>query len=77
MDEDADPFATPAATQSPAPKPLGGGLLAPPKGMLSPPPVKGAIPAPGAARTAAPAPAASTSSSSGFDDFGSFGRYLK
>lgn len=69
-DEESDPFATPAATQSPAPKPSGGGLLAPPKGMLSPPPAKGSFATAQAA--SAPRPTATTSNSSGFDDFGSF-----
>jgi hypothetical protein len=76
-DDDPDaPGGSSSTTQSSAPKPVsGGGLLAPPKGMLSPPPAKGPFAAPSTAHTTR-TPSA-TSSSSGFDDFGSFtSRYV-
>jgi hypothetical protein len=77
-DDDHDaPGGSSSTTQSSAPKPVpGGGLLAPPKGMLSPPPAKGPFAAPSTAHTTR-TPSA-TSSSSGFDDFGSFtSRYVR
>lgn len=71
-DDSDDGFAH--STSPPAFKPSSGGLLAPPKGMLSPPPAKGAFGATGHATASRPSSTASTTSSnSGFDDFGSFG----
>jgi len=65
LDEDGNPIDA-SSSQSAVVKPLSGGLLPPPKGMLSPPPVKNAAPV-------AQSFNSSSGSSGAFDSFGSFG----